>query len=261
MNKLIKIIFLLLAFSIAAPRLLHSNDFSMFYIEPRNEVSSVYKKKSNRFFITSEHKSLTLPQTPFQRTIKLVLKEKVVELVIETGLNEKYKESRKQHKKYLVDSRLLNLTSPKVKLVAKQFKKSKDKVKAVEQFVYHYILDKKIGIPLISAESILKMRAGDCTEHAVLSVAILRALKVPARAVMGLVLAKEFYGKKNVFVYHMWCEAFYKGRWQLIDATRPLNKSASKYIAFSYHSLQTVMTLEYAEASASIKNMKIKYLK
>jgi hypothetical protein len=62
-----------------------------------------------------------------------------------------------------------------------------------------------------SAREILKNREGDCSEHTVLTVALCRAVGIPARAAVGIMSA---YG---IFAYHMWPEV-YVGRWIGIDS-------------------------------------------
>ena len=73
-------------------------------------------------------------------------------------------------------------------------------------------LDKRPVISIPSAAEVLRTLAGDCNEHAVLLVALLRAAGVPARMSIGLVYTQE------KFFYHAWTEA-YLGEWVTMDAT------------------------------------------
>ncbi|MDH5466555.1 MAG: transglutaminase-like domain-containing protein [Candidatus Aminicenantes bacterium] len=61
------------------------------------------------------------------------------------------------------------------------------------------------------AREILENRKGDCSEHTVLTVALLRAAGIPARAAVGIM-----YGR-GIFAYHMWPEV-YAGQWVGLDA-------------------------------------------
>jgi hypothetical protein len=61
------------------------------------------------------------------------------------------------------------------------------------------------------ASEILRNREGDCTEYAVLFVALCRAVGIPARAAVGIMYAG------GMFAYHMWPEV-YVGRWVGLDA-------------------------------------------
>ncbi len=62
-----------------------------------------------------------------------------------------------------------------------------------------------------TATEILKNREGDCSEHTVITVALCRAVGIPARAAVGIMYAD------GIFAYHMWPEV-YVGRWIGLDA-------------------------------------------
>ena len=74
-------------------------------------------------------------------------------------------------------------------------------------------------------------------------------------------LVKKFMGRQNVFVYHMWAEAFVRGRWMLIDSTRPGTEGLNRYIAFAYHHLKTEMPLSFLKALASMKEFSVECVK
>ena len=61
-----------------------------------------------------------------------------------------------------------------------------------------------------TAKEILKNREGDCSEHTVITVALCRAVGIPARAAVGIMYAG------GIFAYHMWPEV-YVGRWVDLD--------------------------------------------
>lgn len=77
-------------------------------------------------------------------------------------------------------------------------------------FVYSK-LEKRPLLSLPSAIGALEAMAGDCTEHALLLAALLRANNIPARAVGGITL------QEGRFFYHAWNEA-YLGNWISLDA-------------------------------------------
>jgi transglutaminase-like putative cysteine protease len=64
-----------------------------------------------------------------------------------------------------------------------------------------------------SALQVLKTMKGDCNEHSILTVAILRALGIPSRVVFGLVY------DSGSFFYHAWVEAFDGKNWIEFDPT------------------------------------------
>lgn len=99
------------------------------------------------------------------------------------------------------------------------------KAEALRRSAHEYINAKNLGVGFASASEVAKTRTGDCTEHAVFLVALLRAQGIPARAAAGLIYADQFAGASNIFGYHMWAQALLdtdKGpRWVDLDATLP----------------------------------------
>ncbi len=72
-----------------------------------------------------------------------------------------------------------------------------------------------IGV-MRDAKEILETKEGVCRDHAVVMAAILRAAKVPARLVSGLVYAN------GRFYYHAWVEVWSGERWIGYDSTRSM---------------------------------------
>ena len=58
-------------------------------------------------------------------------------------------------------------------------------------------------------------RRGDCTEHAVLFVALARAAGLPARPVVGV----AYWPPGGGFGWHAWAEVFVRGQWIQVDPT------------------------------------------
>jgi hypothetical protein len=67
------------------------------------------------------------------------------------------------------------------------------------------------------ASQVATHKTGDCSEHAVLLVALARALGLPARVVIGTLIARVD-GELGAFG-HAWTEIYRDGAWQLVDAT------------------------------------------
>lgn len=67
-----------------------------------------------------------------------------------------------------------------------------------------------------TASQVLAHRAGDCSEHTLLLVALARAAGLPARELSGLVYASDF---EQRFVWHAWAEVAVDGRWWAVDPT------------------------------------------
>jgi transglutaminase-like putative cysteine protease len=81
-------------------------------------------------------------------------------------------------------------------------------------------LDRKhLSTVLATASETARSHAGDCTEHAVLLAALLRAHDIPSRIALGLIYVPRFAGQNDVFGYHMWAQAHVDGTWIDLDAT------------------------------------------
>jgi hypothetical protein len=81
-----------------------------------------------------------------------------------------------------------------------------------------------------TATEVLANGAGDCTEHAVLVVALMRAAGIPARVVDGIVLAADG-GGAGVAGYHAWAE-IWLGKWVGVDATVNETGTSARYLNF-----------------------------
>lgn len=99
------------------------------------------------------------------------------------------------------------------------------RAEAHRRFVHDFIDEKSLGVGFATASEVARTRVGDCTEHATLLAAMLRADGIPARAASGLVYARDFLGSKDIFGYHMWTRAYIDTpdgpRWVDLDATLP----------------------------------------
>ncbi len=98
----------------------------------------------------------------------------------------------------------------------------------LRRFVYGFVETKDLSVGFASAGDVARTAQGDCTEHAVLLAALLRAQGIPSRCVSGLVYADAFLGKRDIFGYHLWTQAYLdpdgehgpmKSRWVDLDPT------------------------------------------
>ena len=71
---------------------------------------------------------------------------------------------------------------------------------------------------MATCTNVAKSLSGDCTEYAMLSAGMCRALGVPSRTALGLVYAVGRDGKPYL-AYHMWYEVYADGQWLALDAT------------------------------------------
>lgn len=96
----------------------------------------------------------------------------------------------------------------------------------IEAFVANYITEPSYIHNFSFASTVAKSRSGDCTEYAVLSGAVARALTIPARVVIGTIIVDD--GSTVEAIGHAWNEFWLDGYWRRIDAAmygaEPLNK-------------------------------------
>lgn len=240
--------------------------FTVYAIDPNDSVIAIdkfspvlFSEKQSVFLLRSSNSDFFLPETPFQKPSPPHVDKKGTTVTVTTGLEQPVNASNPAA--YLEDTRLLNLTSAEIINLSVRFAQSLHPVDDIEQFVYEYIDNKTFGIPIIPAKNIVKLKSGDCTEHAVLTVALLRKCGIPARAVVGILAVPEFSKRKNVFVFHMWAETLVDNKWVLVDSSFPGKKKANRYIAISYHTLRAEMPMDYIAAVSAIMDLKITFIK
>jgi hypothetical protein len=248
-------------FIILASTCIYSQNYT---IKLKKFDNSIYSEKTSCYEVYSSDETIELQQTPFQS----ILSQKNVSQNSSKGKIIKIKCGKTEYNlkhdlnEYLKDTAFLTLNSPEIINAAKKFNLlDEDLINKIENFVYNHITNKTLGIPLLPASNIMKQKSGDCTEHAVLSAALLRKCKIPTRAVVGAVLTPQFGKENNVFVYHMWAEAYINQKWELVDATCPGIKYPNRYIAFAYHSLKSAMPLNVLSSMGALANTSITYIK
>ncbi|MBL9148029.1 MAG: transglutaminase domain-containing protein [Phycisphaerae bacterium] len=110
--------------------------------------------------------------------------------------------------------------------------KDRGRADQLRRFVQRYIDDKNLGTAFGSASETARTRGGDCSEHAVLLTALLRADGIPARVASGLIYADQFAGKKDVWGWHVWSQALIPQAdgtyaWIDLDGTLPTRFDAA----------------------------------
>lgn len=90
-----------------------------------------------------------------------------------------------------------------------------DIAQAMEAYVQRTLSKKNFSTALASAGEVARNLEGDCTEHAVLLAAMLRAKGIPSRVTVGLV----YIDNPPAFGGHMWTEAHMNGKWIPLDGT------------------------------------------
>lgn len=91
-------------------------------------------------------------------------------------------------------------------------------IKRIEAFAAQYIENKNLSVGYASAAEVAASRQGDCSEFAVLTAAMCRAVGIPAQVVVGVAYMKDFAGLQDRFGGHAWVQAYVGDKWVGLDA-------------------------------------------
>jgi len=91
-------------------------------------------------------------------------------------------------------------------------------VRKIEEFVAGYITGRSLSVGYATAVEVAASRQGDCSEFAVLTAAMCRAVGIPAQVVTGIAYVEEWAGMRNGFGGHAWVQAYVGGKWIGLDA-------------------------------------------
>jgi hypothetical protein len=136
-------------------------------------------------------------------------------------------------------------------------KDAAEAAKKIESFVSRYIDNRGLSVGYATAAEVAASKAGDCTEFAVLTASMCRAVGIPARVVSGLVYVKSFDGRENVFGGHMWVEAYIGDKWTGLDATRAPKGFDAGHIALAIGSGEPADFLDLAATLGRFKIDKV----
>jgi hypothetical protein len=107
----------------------------------------------------------------------------------------------------------------------------------------HKNLDKEPSPNIPIAADILKIKKGDCNEHATLMAALARAAGIPAKVITGIVYSDAYASMRmSAFYYHAWV-SLYVGEWLEIDPTFGQNFVDATHIALIEGELPQQMRL------------------
>lgn len=90
-------------------------------------------------------------------------------------------------------------------------------IRRIESFVADYIENRSLSVGYASAAEVAESRQGDCSEFAVLTAAMCRAVGIPAQVVVGVAYVEDFAGHEG-FGGHAWTRAYVAGQWVGLDA-------------------------------------------
>jgi hypothetical protein len=122
---------------------------------------------------------------------------------------------------YLRSSLSVESEAPEIVAKAREIAGSETDAYAAAKKVVAWVgshMRKDYGFNADRATDVLRQMRGDCTEHSLLTVALLRALGVPARRVDGVVFNQSGDGV-NALYWHEWVEAWVGSTWTQLDPT------------------------------------------
>jgi hypothetical protein len=115
---------------------------------------------------------------------------------------------------------VVEVDDPNIQALAKQIvgaeKDAYTAAKKISRWAHENLI-KEYGTSSDRASDVFKLRRGDCTEHSLLTVALLRAVGIPSRRIDGMVYLIND-DKVPALYWHEWVEAFV-GEWTQLDPT------------------------------------------
>lgn len=136
---------------------------------------------------------------------------------------------------YLAPTPASQSDAPEIVELATKLRAGRDDADAVARDIVTWVfenLGKRDGTRgAATATEALAAGHGDCTEHAALAVALLRAAGIPARNADGIVLVPGWFTADAG--YHAWPEVWL-GRWVVLDPALGRLDVAAHYILFGY---------------------------
>ena len=121
---------------------------------------------------------------------------------------------------YLKSDILVESDNPAIVARAKEIAGGETDAYAAAKKVVAWVgrsMRKDYGASADRATDVLRTMRGDCTEHSLLSISLLRALGIPARRVDGVVYVQNEDGVPALY-WHEWVEAWV-GTWTQLDPT------------------------------------------
>ena len=191
--------------------------------EPLDNLASV-KSITYDLIPTGDASNLTIPSNDNQKAQQLSNGKVVVTIepvAAPAGVNFPYAGN---------DQKILEATKPTrylqsdhkeiIKLAGLAVGRTKDAaeaIKKIEAFVGNYIKNTSLSVGYATAAEVAASKQGDCSEFAVLTAAMCRAVGIPAQVVVGVAYVDDFAGHQG-FGGHAWNQAYVGGKWVGLDA-------------------------------------------
>jgi len=125
-----------------------------------------------------------------------------------------------------------------------------DQVEAIRAWIREHI-EYKYGVSngSTSASDTLRDKAGVCRDFSHIGISLCRALRIPARMVVG------YLYRLDPMDLHAWFEAFIDGRWYTFDATQAEPRGGRIAIAYGRDAADVALITEFGPLET--KNMRV----
>jgi len=243
-----------------APELLVST-----FVEPDRPIENIFKTTRIRYRVRSRNgKAVRLPSTGAQR----VRPDGDDAVIVDVNLDQPQPATGDERRDAAYRERSATIDSGD-ELVVKLAKRALHGVEdddlithaeILRAFVYEYISKKGLATAFAGASETARTRKGDCSEHAVLLAAMLRARNIPARVATGLLYVDEFAGEKQIFGWHMWTQALIDGKWIDLDATLPTHYHAGHILTGVSSLSENTLTAEFSSILQLMGNIDIEVM-
>jgi len=192
--------------------------------EPLGNLGSV-KSITYHLVPTDEASNLIIPSNDNQKVQELNNGKVVVTIepvAAPTGTRFPYKGSDKTILEATKSTRFLQSDHKEIiDLARRAVGRTNDAAEAInkiEAFAADYIENKSLSVGYASAADVADSRQGDCSEFAVLTAAMCRAVGIPAQVVVGIAYVEDFAGLRQGFGGHAWTQAYVGGKWVGLDS-------------------------------------------
>lgn len=191
------------------------------FIYPNRRIEDPRRLRRGVYRVTVDGQSVPLPDVGAQRQQDGVV-------IVDLDRAQELPRGGEEAGRYLQASTYFDFTAPEIRQLHQRARGERGKeasaaerAEGLRRLVNRHLEEKNLDSILATAGEAASSRSGDCTEHAVLLTALLRADGIPSRAVTGVLYVESFAGKRHLFAYHMWSQALVDGRWLDLDATLP----------------------------------------
>jgi len=193
--------------------------------------------------------NVTFPSCGFQRAYPVGDDGKIVDLIVD--INEEPVAATPEESndaEYLDPCSMVDNGDPEIiklksRILADATTDEMERAQLLRAGVRRHIRHSTLAAGFATASETVRERKGDCTEHAMLLTALLKADGIPARVCTGLLYSLT--GGASM-VWHMWSQALIRGRWRDLDATLEVPFHAGHMLS-STSSMLNILSLKTTE--------------